>query len=123
VIQQQPRLQAVSKVLGGGILVIQLFDIAIHAATDQIEPLRVASNLIVMAWVALVMAGIIREKVVLAVFGSVGTYLALNGLFLLREGVTNPAQGGELRVTLLLLVGVTLGLSALLTYLLSRNQR
>ena len=37
-----------SKSLGVAITIVQLFDIAIHAATNQLEPLRVVSNLIIL---------------------------------------------------------------------------
>jgi len=36
-----------AKLIGTVIAIIQLFDIAIRAATDQLEPLRVASNVMV----------------------------------------------------------------------------
>jgi hypothetical protein len=37
-----------SKGLGIAIILIQLFDIVLHAATDQLDPLRVVSNLIIL---------------------------------------------------------------------------
>jgi hypothetical protein len=37
-----------SRILEIGIALIQLFDILIHAATDQLEVLRVSSNVIML---------------------------------------------------------------------------
>lgn len=121
--QQPSQLNAVAKGLLGGILLIQVFDIGIHVATNQIEPLRIASNLIILAWTVVILAGKIHEKVVLATGVTVFTYLACNILFLLREGVTNPNQGGNFRVVLFVLVGVTVGLSVVLAILLSQKRR
>lgn len=120
--QRQSQSNMALKGLGGAILVIQVIDIAIHAATQQIETLRVASNLLILAWVAVVMLGKIREKFTVVASSTIGTYLALNVIFLLREGLTNPNQGGELRVMLFVLVGVTVVLSSVLT-LFGREKR
>jgi hypothetical protein len=99
----------------GGIIVVlvvlQLFDIVIHAATDQLETLRVASNVIILAWLVAVAAGRINARAVQAAAGAIGAYLVLNILFLALEGVTHPNQGGELRVTLFALVFTTVALS------------
>ena len=54
------------RLLGIGIALIQLFDIIIHAATNQIEPLRVSSNIIVFLWLAVVASGRINAKFVQA---------------------------------------------------------
>ena len=107
--------------LGIGIVVIQLFDIAIHATTDQLEPLRVVSNLIILAWVLAMMSGKLSEKIKSGTLGSIGAYLGLNIIFLALEGVTNPNQAGELRVMLFLLVILTVVLSTLLTILSRHN--
>ena len=45
------------KILGLGIALLQLFDIFIHAVTDQLEILRVTSNIIVLMWLAIAAAG------------------------------------------------------------------
>jgi hypothetical protein len=109
----------------GGIIVLlvvlQLFDIVIHAATDQLETIRVASNVIILVWLMAIASGRINAISVQAAVGSIGAYLGLNILFLALEGVTNPNQGGELRVMLFLLVFLTVVLSTLLAILHSRN--
>jgi hypothetical protein len=105
------------KGLGIGIVVTQLFDIAIHAVTNQLELLRVFSNIIILVWSLVVIFGKLDKKILPVSGGSIGAYLVLNLVFLALEGVTNPNQGGELRVMLFLLVFLTVGLSTLLTIL------
>ena len=92
------------------IALVQLFDIAIHASTDQIEPLRVASNAVILLWLALMASGKISRSVRQTGVASVGVYLLLNALFLAQAGFTNPAQGGPVRWMLFLLVVLTLTL-------------
>lgn len=50
------------KVLGIGIALVQIFDVIIHAASDQLEPLRVSSNVIILVWLAIVIS-LIRQAV------------------------------------------------------------
>lgn len=104
------------KLIGTVIAVIQLFDIVIHAATNQLEPLRITSNVIILVWLVVILSGRMNEKIVQAAIGSIGAYFVLNIFFLALEGVTNPNQGGELRIMLFLLVFLTVTLSTLLTY-------
>lgn len=104
--------------LGVGIAILQVLDIAVHAATDQLEMLRVTSNVIILLWLAAVMFGKFNSKV--PALSAVGAYLLLNIVFLIREGVTNPEQGGGLRVTLFLFVILTTVLS---TVLLTRKDQ
>lgn len=102
--------------LGGSIALVQIFDIAIHAATDQLEPLRVASNVVILLWLALMASGKISAYARQIGVASVGVYLLFNALFLAQSGFTNPAQGGAVRWMLLLLVALTLALALWLTY-------
>ena len=99
-----------SKGLGIVIILIQLFDIIIHAVTDQLELLRVTSNLIILAWVFVLLSGKLSEKIKSVALGSIGAYLGLNLIFLALEGLTNP-NTGEPRSTLFLLVILTTTLS------------
>jgi hypothetical protein len=109
------------KFIIGGIIVLlvvlQLFDIVIHAATDQLETIRVASNVIILVWLVAVASGRIHARSVQAAAGAIGAYLGLNILFLALEGVTNPNQDGALRVTLFALVFLTVVLSTLFAIL------
>lgn len=91
---------------------IQLVDIAVHAATDQLEPIRVASNVLMLAGLA---ATVIRrgDRVgSVALAGCIVIYLILNLLFVLWYGITNPEQDGQLRIALIALVVLTVVLSA-----------
>ena len=98
------------------IALVQIFDIFIHAATDQLEFLRVTSNILILGWLGLAATGKLNKKFLGVSVSSVGLYLLLNFLFLLQEGFTNPEQGGAPRTMLFLLVLLTVGLSALLTF-------
>ena len=109
------------RVFGIAIALLQVFDIAIHAATDQLEFLRVSSNVIILLWLAVLASGKGNVKAGLAATSAVGAYLILNLIFLAREGFTSPEQGGRLRVMLLLLVFLTVASSSALAYLQSRR--
>ena len=109
------------KTLGIAIAFLQLFDIAIHATTDQLELLRVTSNGIILLWLAVSASEKLNAKGVLAAISAVGAYFILNLVFLAREGLTNPEQGDGVRVMLLLLVFLTVALSSALVYLQSRR--
>lgn len=95
---------------------VQLFDLAIHATTDQLEPLRVASNAVILLWLVLMAFGIIRGYARQTGIASVSGYLLLNAIFLAQAGFTNPAQGGAVRWMLILLVALTLSLAVWLIY-------
>lgn len=108
---------AILKTFGTGIAVIQLADIIIHAATNQLEIIRVSSNLVILLWLAVVMLNRYKTKFLQISISSIGLYVVLNYIFLAREGLTNPEQGGSLRITLFLLMFLTVTLSALMSYM------
>ena len=107
----------ISKILGAGIAAIQLVDIVIHAATNQLEIMRVFSNLIILAWLTVFMLNWFKNKWLQISILSIGLYIVLNFIFLAREGLTNPEQGGSLRTMLFLLVIFTVTLSVWLSYM------
>jgi hypothetical protein len=94
---------------------LQVFDVVVHAATDQIEPLRVVANVLIAGWAGV---AVVRRAPAgrLAVPAALGAYLLLNAVFVALEGVTNPDQGGAVRWMLFALIAATtvavLGLSA-----------
>ena len=94
---------------------VQVFDVGVHVAAGQIEPLRVAASVLIAGWaiVAVVRRAATRG---LAVQAALGAYLLLNAVFVALEGLTNPAQGGAVRWMLFALVAATtvavLGLAA-----------
>ncbi len=108
------------KITGIGIAVIQVLDILLHAATNQLEILRVSSNIIILLWSAIVASGRMNTKFLVPAISAIGLYLILNIIFLAQEGVTNVEQGGEIRGTLFLLMFLTILLSAWLTYMTKR---
>ena len=91
---------------------VQVADVALHAATGQLEPLRVTSNIVIVLWLAAGARGLFRARPMVVALSAVGAYLALNLAFLAREGMTNAAQGGGLRIALFAFVLLTLALSA-----------
>ena len=108
---------AIWRILGMGIALVQIFDGVIHAAANQLEPIRVAANVIILLWLVTINFGRFKANFLPISFGSIGAYLVLNLIFLAREGLTNPAQDNEPRVMLLLLLVLTLIFSTWLTYL------
>ena len=115
--QKKNNTTVVLKILGGGIVIVQLLDIMIHAVTNQLEPLRVSSNIVVLLWLAIMASARFNTKTLLMAVLSIVVYSILNIVFLALEGVTNAEQGGELRVALFLLVFITVTLSSLLAYI------
>ena len=109
------------KTFGIGIAVIQLADIIIHAATNQLEIIRVSSNLIILLWLMVFMLNWYKTKFLQISISSIGLYVILNFIFLAREGLTNSEQGGSLRITLFLLVFLTVTLSAWMSYICNKH--
>ena len=104
------------KLLGVAIILIQLFDIIIHVSTDQAEPIRIASNIVIIVWIIAALAGWLIERSRTISIAAISTYVVLNVMFLAQNGLTNPEQGGALRTTLFLLVFLTVTLSALFIF-------
>lgn len=112
--QTQPNTRL--KGLSIGIALVQVVDIVIHAATNQLEPIRVVSNIVILLWLALLVVGRLQQRFLLITAVFMTVYLALNGVFLATNGLMNAEQGGSVRVMLLLLVILTVALSMLLIY-------
>ena len=104
------------KLLGIVIVLIQLFDIIIHVSTDQAEPIRIASNIVIIGWIIAALIGWLKERIRTISIAVIGTYFVLNAIFLAQNGLTNPEQGGALRTMLFLLVLLTVTLSTLFTF-------
>ena len=86
------------------LIAVQLIDIAIHVVTGQAEPIRLLSNGILGLWALGCLAGKTTAKTGLI---AIALYLGLNGVFLAMNGITNPQQGGAVRLPLFVLVGVS----------------
>ncbi len=112
-----------SKLVGTGIAIIQIVDIVLHAAANQLEILRVSSNVIILLWLAGAASGKFNSKSLVAAITPIGLYLTLNIIFLAREGLTNAEQGGGFRTTLFLLVLLTTTLSSWFAYIYNARIR
>ena len=105
-----------SKITGIVIAIVQVFDILIHAATDQLELLRVTANIVILVWLAILFFGWLGQVSQAVSAGAIGLYLLLNLIFLFQAGFTNPAQGNAPRTMLFILVIFTSLLSILLVF-------
>lgn len=73
-------------VLSAILAVMTVFDIVLHVAIDQVEPLRISGNLVVLAAsLALLFVPAARRAWVPALAGAIS--LALNVVFIVREGI------------------------------------
>ena len=103
--------------IGVALALVQVIDIILHVATNQVEPIRITSNVVILVWLAFAAFGKFKQQGFrLLAVGFMGVYLALNITFLAVNGLTNAAQGVGLRVTLLVLIALSVILAVLLTY-------
>ncbi|MGA0236042.1 MAG: hypothetical protein ACO3NE_10680 [Alphaproteobacteria bacterium] len=96
------------------VVMVQLLDMAVHVFSNQAEPSRIASNLILAAGV--LFAGRMdggRSQLILIL--SILVYAVLNLVFLVQNGMVNTATGSA-RIPLFGFVIVSLVLSSLLVY-------
>ncbi|MBK8989838.1 MAG: hypothetical protein IPM39_27885 [Chloroflexi bacterium] len=114
--RKQTNPSLILSILGITIALIQIFDIVIHATTNQLEPLRVIANVVILLWLAGVASGRLKARFQPTAVVASCAYLVLNLIFLAREGIRNPEQGGELRILLFILMFLTVTLSFILTY-------
>ena len=105
-----------SKMIGICLILIQMADMFIHAAADQLELIRVAANIIILLWMTVLLFGHFNSAPLISSIGALGAYLLLNVVFLAREGFTNPEQGGSPRSILFALVLSTIVLSIVLAF-------
>lgn len=93
----------------GLVIAVQVIDVAVHVAVDQLEPVRVLSNTLLTGAATLAHVFPTRRAAWLAAGSAV--YLALNLWFLADEGLVNPVTD-RLRLPLFGFVGISLGLVA-----------
>lgn len=96
-----------SRWLGLALSGVQLIDIVIHVATDQAEPIRIFSNVVLLAWAALLFVNPMNANIRLWGMAALFVYFSSNMFFLSQAGLTNPEQGGGLRIMLLILVALS----------------
>ena len=75
------------------LIVLQGLDILLHVATDQVEPIRIASNVIIGSGAVLALPGPLSRATSL-ILVSGGIHLVLNLVFLAQYGLVNPTSGG-----------------------------
>jgi len=99
---------------------VQVFDIFVHVALNQAEPLRIIGNIVVLLLLASLAfrSGASKTNFRQIALGAVISYLVLNGIFLAIHGVTNQ---GNPRTVMFLLVGVTTVLSLFYTFAFNPN--
>lgn len=100
--------------VGGLLLLVQTLDVAVHVAAEQVEPVRILSNCLLVGFGGLALAVDSRRQTLLW-FGAT-LYLLLNLLFLGDHGIVNP-RTDSLRIPLFGFVVVSLGLTAWLSRL------
>ena len=88
--------------------------------SDQIEILRVLSNIIIVIGIILFYRGHLSRNLKYAGISSIIIYTVLNTVFIILNGVTNSISGG-LRIPLIFLVMSTIILSA--TTIFSKVER
>ena len=95
------------------LLFVQLFDIILHVAINQVEPLRITSNLLIVQFIIPAYMGWYKGYFLSAAYWLIGGYVVLNLIFIALNGLTNPEQGDAPRSMLFILVIVTVGLSTM----------
>ena len=70
------------------IAAIQVVDVTVHILSDQVEPLRIAANIAVIAW-ALVSALNLSKKQTMV---NLSVFIVLNLVFLLQNGIANDGS-------------------------------
>jgi hypothetical protein len=94
-------------------LVVNVVDAVIHIVTDQVEPLRIASNAVVILAAALILAVPALNRQMISVTADV-LYLGLNVLFIVLNGIGGLG---------LLLVVVTVVLLSTVSFLQSARSQ
>lgn len=90
------------------LLALQVLDVAVHVATDQVEAQRIGASVILSA--AALVAVYTSARATVVVMGGELIYLALNALFVWQHGLINPATG-SVRLPLFLFVILSLMLA------------
>ena len=70
------------------IILIQVADIIVHVLANQVEPLRITANVIIIIWLLLPSKNLTKSLSL----GSVGLFAILNIYFLSQLGITNDGS-------------------------------
>ncbi|MBI1401148.1 hypothetical protein [Hyphomonas sp.] len=91
------------------LIAVQVIDVLVHFLVDQTEPMRIASNTIVLLAALWSLSGAAHSRAAIALAGT--AYLGLNAFFLFQNGLINPATNA-MRIPLFGFVGASLLLIA-----------
>lgn len=108
------------QMLMGLIVLVQVADVLLHAASNQLEPLRITANVLLCMGLAALFSARGRALFAQVELFCVGAYLTLNAVFLATAGVVNPLNG-NVRLPLFVFVGVSALLSVWLWRLQAKN--
>jgi hypothetical protein len=90
------------------LIFLQIIDITVHVLSDQIEPLRILANALVIIW----FIQIYKYKSKNLGYLVTTTYLGLNTLFLVLNGLSN---NGEPRIFFWISISLTVLISILIS--------
>lgn len=106
---EQPRsLSTLARALSIAVGVLNVGDIALHIAIDDVEPLRVAGNIVVIVAAFVILLWPRARRLITPIIAAV-VNLALNLIFIALEGI-GPLGAILIAATTLLLVAITLTL-------------
>lgn len=96
------------------IISVQILDIIVHFLTNQLEIIRVQSNIVIMLWTIFlfIQTRSFSKRVITTI--SISIYLILNLLFIFQYGIVN-SNSGDLRIALFIFVLLTIGLAFMQT--------
>jgi hypothetical protein len=87
---------------------LQIIDITVHVLSNQIEPLRILANALIIIW----FIQIYKYKSKNISYLAITIYLGLNTLFLILNGLSNS---GEPRIFFWISISLTTLISTLIT--------
>lgn len=96
------------------IISVQILDIIVHFLTNQLEMIRVQSNIVIMMWTIFLFIQTRAFSKSMITTISISIYLILNLLFIFQYGLVNSLSG-NLRIALILFVLLTVSLAFIQT--------
>ena len=106
--EANPKLSSLARILTLAVALLNLGDIALHVAIDDVEPLRVTGNIVVIV-AAFVLLLWPRARRLITPIIAAAVNLVLNNVFTALEGI-GPLGVVLIAVTTLLLVALALTL-------------
>lgn len=96
------------------IISVQILDIIVHFLTNQLEMIRVQSNIVIMMWTIFLFIQTRAFSKSMITTISISIYLILNLLFIFQYGLVNSLSG-DLRIALIMFVLLTVSLAFIQT--------